>query len=557
MWLEELERMSDKEKITWKNYPHRWITKEMIQWLREEIRQSIEERKKWKVYSGVAFQPPPDFGDLGGGFRLSVEFEPKIHAVLTKDSEVVWQSKYYLDLAEANAVVLGTEIKEANILPSDLDFENKILIPITEEAKKKYLERAYEKPLEFIDQVLAKTIKFDRIPRRLIMLGMISTYGPSPLNIIVKHETSTGKSWMLTECAKFTPGEDLIMYADASPTSFFWKHASILCKEHGEKCPEKCRSEKYRMLSLHHKILCFLDQPHDLLLNYMKPLLSHDQKALIRLTTDPQRKSATKAVEVKIVGWPSVFYASCQQATDPEIASRSVIIGPSDSAEKIQEVLDFMTEKERDPHQWRQEYESDLAVETAKEIIRSVKEFSEKYMTIDVEKPYIAELETRFVRRFPRSARAMRTFPQLLALIDTVTILNHKNRLRKERDKSVILTSKIEDADIAFEILEYFAEGLKYGLSSATIDIYNTVIKPLIEEKGPISKKDIVLAYAKTKARHLGERWIHQYYLKPLMDAGLLTETTDPYDKRRTLYNLVKDEDNVTGDSPLHPKNTP
>lgn len=480
-----------------------------------------------------------DYSNLGGGHRLTVDVQERIHAILSRDSKIIWVSKPYQNFIEVNLASIAEELQTAKVIPSESDFKPKILFPIFEDAKQKFMKKVYDNPLELIDQALEKTIKHDKMHRRLVFLGMISAYAPSPLNVILKHETTTGKSWIMIETSKFFPLEDVIIYCDASPTAFYWKYGQILCKEHGNDCPSNCKSEKFKLINLQRKILIFLDQPNDLLLQHMKPLLSHDMKTLVRLATDPNKKGSHKAMEVRLKGWPPIFYASVQQRTDPEISSRAFIISPDDSKEKIDAVLDFQALKQKDPIRWKTEYEDDLTITIGKQLTRETIEFVKKYKQIEIEKPYIEELKQKFKERFPTSPHSMRAFPQLLALTDTVTIINFRRRHQCECEEGIMkLTSTEEDANKALEILEYFLEGLKHGLSTATIDVYKQVIRPLIKEKESVRMKDIVYRFREVKGRLLGQRYIRRYYVEPLLDHGLLNEDKDPDDKRYVLYTL-------------------
>lgn len=432
---------------------------------------------------------------------------------------------------------------KTRILPPEITVENKTIFELILNARKGLVDQAHADPLQFIDQALEKTIKHDQMHRRLVLLSMISAYGPNPLNVTLKAETTTGKSWIMTQTATFFPERDVLKYCDASPKAFYWKFGKLKCKEHGDECPPNCKSEKYKVISFRNKILMFLDQPNDLLLQHMKPLLSHDERILVRAVTDPSRRGSTKTIEIHLEDWPSLCFASCQQQTDPEIASRTFIISPDDSAEKIDQVIDFQTLKEKDPHKWKQEYENDQQVIIAKQIIKEIKELSESYKSIVIEKPYIDYLEKQFKERFPTCPRSMRAFPQLLGVIDAVTMLNHRTRNKTEcEDDTLKISSTIEDGKAALEILEHFLEGLKYGLSNAVIDTYHNIIKPLIKTNGPVSKRDIILKYRDVKGRWIGERWIHRYYITPILDRGLLNEDQDPTDKRRVLYTLNEPE---------------
>ena len=115
----------------------------------------------------------------------------------------------------------------------------------------------------------------------------------------------------------------------------------------------------------------------------------------------------------------------------------------------------------------KEEYENDQQVIVAKKIIREMRELAYNYKNIVIEKPYIEKLETKFKEKFPVTPRAMRAFPQLIGIIEAITLLNHNNRSKTEcEDATLKITSIIQDGETALEILDYFLEGLKYGVSS-------------------------------------------------------------------------------------------
>lgn len=95
------------------------------------------------------------------------------------------------------------------------------------------------------------------------------------------------------------------------------------------------------------------------------------------------------------------------------------------------EVIHYTAEKEKCPHAWKEKYESDITVQTAKKLLTEIKTLTTQYRSIEVEKPYLEEYERKFNDKFPKSPRSMRAFPQLLALIDMITLLNHKQRAQE------------------------------------------------------------------------------------------------------------------------------
>lgn len=70
------------------------------------------------------------------------------------------------------------------------------------------------------------------------------------------------------------PSDRVIKIAYSSPTAFFHDQGAI------------DQETKIITVDLERKILIFLDQPHDQLLERLRPLLSHDQKELYYKITD-------------------------------------------------------------------------------------------------------------------------------------------------------------------------------------------------------------------------------------------------------------------------------
>ena len=114
---------------------------------------------------------------------------------------------------------------------------------------------------EGISSTLNATIKHYSSSKLATFLSMISTYGRDyPLNCIFKADTSTGKSWIALETASLFPQEDLMVLMKASPSSFYHLYG-------------KQDEDGMIHVDLDRKLVIFKDQPHDLLLDELKPLM--------------------------------------------------------------------------------------------------------------------------------------------------------------------------------------------------------------------------------------------------------------------------------------------
>jgi len=108
--------------------------------------------------------------------------------------------------------------------------------------KLKYLQQPIT--LEDLSDILESTIKQDQENKLITFLILLLTYSDQDQqNISFKSESSTGKSYIPLEIAKYFPSEDVYSYAYVSPTAFF--------HEYGEWYEES----KVIKLSLKKKIL--------------------------------------------------------------------------------------------------------------------------------------------------------------------------------------------------------------------------------------------------------------------------------------------------------------
>lgn len=123
-----------------------------------------------------------------------------------------------------------------------------------------------------LTSILSSTVKHDDANKAITFLGMLLNYTEEDqINIGFLAESSTGKSYIPLELSQYFPEEDVMQIGYASPTSFFHDYAK----------PVKTGSGKQVfMVDLQKKILVFVDQPHDMLLQRLRPILSHDKKEI-------------------------------------------------------------------------------------------------------------------------------------------------------------------------------------------------------------------------------------------------------------------------------------
>ncbi len=185
------------------------------------------------------------------------------------------------------------------------------------------------KPLTVDDliNILGSTVKHDDENKAITFLTMLLTYTEEDqINLGFLDESSTGKSYIPLELSWYFPSEDIIKLGYASPTAFFHDYGVLMHKEgipvNFEMKPNKVAIKEdlevekgsvskeeleatyrremrkwkellkgsYYLVNLHQKIVIFLDMPHDMLLQRLRSLLSHDDREIVVKITDNVKK---------------------------------------------------------------------------------------------------------------------------------------------------------------------------------------------------------------------------------------------------------------------------
>jgi hypothetical protein len=174
-------------------------------------------------------------------------------------------------------------------------------------------------------------------------------------------------------------------------------------------------------VNLERKILIFLDQPHDQLLQRLRPLLSHDRKELLYKITDRREKKGLRTKNVIIRGFPSVIFCTGSLKIDEQEATRSFVLSPETSVEKIREGIFLKALRKGNPLAF-QEFLKDGRIEMLRKRIEKIKQENVKHVIIeDVNK--VAE---KFIEKYPKlKPRYQRDIERIISLAQTLALLNY------------------------------------------------------------------------------------------------------------------------------------
>jgi len=396
--------------------------------------------------------------------------------------------------------------------------------------EKEYLKNEEERknqfpPLSIVElaNVLDLTIKEDSINKVTTFLCFLAAYTEnSQFNISFNAPSSSGKSYIPLEIASLFPKEDVIKVAYCSPTAFF--------HDNGEFCEER----RGYVINLERKILVFLDQPHTLLLEHLRPLLSHDEKEINIKITDKSQKFGLKTKNIVLKGFSSVINCSASLKMDEQESTRFLLLSPETTQCKIIKGINEALDKEANQEIYYNEVDSDHRRQSLIKRIKAIKEEGVKDIKLhDIEKIRKWFFEKHKILK-PRHQRDIK---RIIFMAKSITLLN---LWHKEKEAENIIVTSGEDIDVALKIWEEISISQELNLPPYVYNLFNELIVPLYQEKGEgLSMKDILVGHAKIYDRPLEEWKLRREIIPMLETAGLVAQEKDPNDKRRTLITPV------------------
>lgn len=376
-------------------------------------------------------------------------------------------------------------------------------------------------------EILSTTIKFDDDNKLVAFLAMLSAYTEdSQLNLSFNAPSSSGKSFIPTEIASLFPEEDVIELGYASPTSFI----------HGNSEFDKERQQY--TVNFERKIIIFLDQPHSMLLEHLRPLLSHDKKEILLQVTDKTQKHGLKTKKVILRGYPAVVFCTAGLQFDEQEATRFLLLSPEVSQEKLHAGVVESLRKNADKEAYWNHTEINPKRQNLRGRITAIKKENVTDIRItDEDRDYI---ERKFLANRPvLKPRHQRDIKRLVSLIKIFALLNLWDRTR---EGSGIVANR-NDIDEACQLWERIAIPQELNIPPYVYRLYVDVIITAYAEKNllrkstklGITRNELMTKHYEVHGRALNALVLRQQIIPMLVQAGLITEDPDIQDKRNKL----------------------
>lgn len=370
-----------------------------------------------------------------------------------------------------------------------------------------------------LSEILGLTIKRDEVNKVIAFLSFLSAYTEnSQLNLSFNAPSSTGKSFIPLEIARLFPTEDVIPLAYTSPTAFFHGVGQFDAEREGY------------IVNLSRRIIIFLDQPHTLLLQHLRPLLSHDKKEIEIRITDKSQKAGLRTKNIFLIGFPAVIFCTANYKIDEQEATRFLLLSPETSQEKIREAIFQKIQREADS-----DFDSFIEGDSER---RRLRERIEKIKYEGITEIKIGNsqkvTEDFFKSNCILKPRHMRDIDKILSLVKCFALLNVWHRQRA----GSVITANDEDIEEAFKLWSEISESQELNLPPYIFNFYRDIILPAFDAKGDwLSRSDIIKKHFEVYGRTLPDWQLRQDILPMLEMSGLISQEKgkDPADKRKVL----------------------
>jgi len=372
--------------------------------------------------------------------------------------------------------------------------------------------------VEELSDILGRTIKRDEVNKLVTFLCSLLAYTEdAQFNVINNAPSSTGKSYIPMEVTALFPSEDVLAVAYCSPTAFFHDAGQFVKEIQGY------------VVDLSRKILVFLDQPHTLLLQHLRPMLSHDKKELRLKITDKSQQAGLRTKNIYLRGFPAVIFCTSNLKIDEQEATRALLLSPETHQEKIREAICQKIERETDARAFAERLDADPLRQLLKDRIAAIKGTGITHINI----PAAHLIEARFFQdRSVLKPRHMRDIGRVMALIKGWALLNLWHR---KRNGSVIEANKTDIAE-GFRMWEPVAESQEYNLPPYLYQLFKEVIVPAYRAKGDaLSRQEVLQEHYRVYQRFLPDYQLRQQVIPMLETAGLIAQEPDQNDRRRML----------------------
>jgi hypothetical protein len=398
----------------------------------------------------------------------------------------------------------------------------------------------------------------------------ISAYN-KPLNLALKAESGSGKSYSTTQTVLMMPQEDVFYIASQSPKVISHEHGvrktadgrnfddvpepqkpdpedepdrSVFCQimqnyKEEVKAYQKLKDESYYEVDLSNKVIVFLESINNETFKMLKTTMSHDNEEN-GYVDHKYVDDKGKVHKTRLVGAPCLIFNSLDKEYVSEFATRCLTATPSTSKDKIAAAMEISNRKSSFP--WEYEKES-FNRRLIQEYIRRIRDTMQKGK-IRVVNPFtevhkvFSKDQTRSMRDFNKFLELMPSFAMFKIFQRPIVIIAGKR----------YLVPTIQDALDAKAAFDAILQTTQTGTEQRIISFYWEIIA----NTPNATAEQLTDVYNKERKHKVSTNTIRGY-LKRLVDIEWVDDRESEHensrgyvDKRFKTYTPLKKSQNAS-----------
>lgn len=394
-----------------------------------------------------------------------------------------------------------------------------------------------EMSIDELASVLNTTIKYDYANKCITFLAMLTAYTESDqLNIFITGPASSGKTYLMQEVAAYFPEEDKELIAQASPTAF----------KHRQPVIDPDTGKKY--VDLERKLVLFQDVPGFQLQETLRPLMSHDKKEIVYLTTDRGKSSDLLTKESTIRGFAVFITCSANSRMDEQESTRAIVLSPEVSKDKIKAGVKMASIKNSNPEEFAKLLASNADRRNLMERVRYIKNLHINSVIVPSEDEVRKEFDA--IAGGNSMPRHQRDIAHFYSLIKAIAMLNA--HLRLDENQNVIANSN--DVKAAVQLWSTIYKAVELGVAPYIRDFYYNYIIPAYNERDVatyergVPRANIKKKYYELTGDHINDDKLRKDILPALKEASIIEEVKAD-DKKTLLVTPLYDVNSIDADN--------
>lgn len=428
---------------------------------KREIGKRVDEGKVRNIHGfEISLEDIETIKAKKGNFAYHLRVDrKKVNITLYKDDKHVMRDYFSLDSNKArttfaNAARITDEEKELvredlMTLAGVIDEINKEILRSKKDHKEKELSKEEKEEAGAI--LNSNTLLYDilKMIKRAGVAGeekntliyylvFTSRITEDPLSVVVKGESSVGKSYGVSKVITLFPRSAYVDITDATAQSFYYAPSGHFA----------------------HKIIVIFEKHGGEKADYSIRTLQSEKKLKIQVTVKDPQTGEFGTQEHEIEGPAGFITTTTEAVIHGENETRNISIYPDESIAQTEKTFEVTDAKYRG-----------ISGLTKKEL-RPWKNMQRLLKPYDVFIPFVEELRSSFPKK---PVRVRRDYGKLLALIAVITILHQRQREIKVINETEYVVATLVDFHIAKVLLEETLQKTIYAIPPKSLEIIEIV----------------------------------------------------------------------------------